>query len=146
MRNQRKWLEGHVAPPSKSQVRGQGIHTAILRRDLRDASLENTSGLSFELCNSSHASQCKFAYTQSKIPSFEWCVTQIIIQIAHFALVWKPSERFFTHGAVCLQTRNTKSNFNYVIQMLVQRCFPVTILLKSCSESLVCTAWPLNFN
>ena len=39
-----KWLEGHVAPPPKSQFRGQGIHTAISLRDLRDASLENTSG------------------------------------------------------------------------------------------------------
>ena len=33
----RKWLEGHVAPPHKSQFRGQGIHTAISLRDLRDA-------------------------------------------------------------------------------------------------------------
>ena len=35
-----KWLEGHVAPPPKSQFRGQGIHTAISLRYLRDASLE----------------------------------------------------------------------------------------------------------
>ena len=67
----RKWL-GHIAPPSKSQFRGQGIHTAILQRDLRDASLENTSGPSFELRNSNYASRCKFPYTRSKIPSFEW--------------------------------------------------------------------------
>ena len=33
----RKWLEGHVALPPKSKFRGQGIHTAILLRDLRDA-------------------------------------------------------------------------------------------------------------
>ena len=33
----RKWLEGHVAPPPKSQFRGQGIHTAILLHDLRNA-------------------------------------------------------------------------------------------------------------
>ena len=33
----RKWLEGHVAPPPKSQFRCQGIHTAISLRDLRDA-------------------------------------------------------------------------------------------------------------
>ena len=26
----RKWLKGHVAPPPKSQFRGQGIHTAII--------------------------------------------------------------------------------------------------------------------
>ena len=39
-----KWLEGHVALPPKSQFRGQGIHTAISLSDLRDASLENTSG------------------------------------------------------------------------------------------------------
>ena len=45
-------LEGHVALPPKSQFIGQGIHTASLLRDLRDASLENTSGLSFELRNS----------------------------------------------------------------------------------------------
>ena len=49
----RKWLEGRVqAPPPKSQVRGQGIHTAILLHDLRDASLENTSEPTFELPNS----------------------------------------------------------------------------------------------
>ena len=35
----RKWPEGHIAPPPKSQFRGQGIHTAILLCDLRDASL-----------------------------------------------------------------------------------------------------------
>ena len=45
----RKRLEGHVAPPPKSQFRGQGIHAA------RDASLENTSGPSFELRNSNCA-------------------------------------------------------------------------------------------
>ena len=50
-----KWLEGHVAPPPKSQFRGQGIHTAISLHDLRDASLENTSGPSFELRNSNYA-------------------------------------------------------------------------------------------
>ena len=44
----RKWLEGHVAPPPKSQFRGQGIYTAISLRDLRDASLENTSGQSLQ--------------------------------------------------------------------------------------------------
>ena len=44
----RKWLDGHVAKPPKSQFRGQGIHTAISLCDLRDASLENTSGPSFE--------------------------------------------------------------------------------------------------
>ena len=48
-------LEGHVAPPPKSQFRGQGIHTAILLRDLRDASLENTSAPSCELRNSNYA-------------------------------------------------------------------------------------------
>ena len=57
----RKWLEGHVAPPPKSQFRGQGIQLAISLRDLRDASLENTSGPSFELRNSNYASRCNFA-------------------------------------------------------------------------------------
>ena len=37
-------VEGQVAPPPKSQFRGQGIHTVISLHDLRDASLENTSG------------------------------------------------------------------------------------------------------
>ena len=32
----RKWLEGHLALPPKSQFRGQGIHTVISLRDLRD--------------------------------------------------------------------------------------------------------------
>ena len=72
----RKWLEGHVAPPPKSQLRGHGIHTAISLHDLRDASLENTSGPSFELRISNYASRCNLAYTvfytQSKKPSFEW--------------------------------------------------------------------------
>ena len=68
----RKWLERHIAPPLKSQFRGQGIHTAISLRDLRDASLENTSWPSFELHNSNYASQCNFVYTWSKILSFEW--------------------------------------------------------------------------
>ena len=45
------WL-CHVAPPPKSQFRGQGIHTAISLHDLRDVPLENTSGPSFELSNS----------------------------------------------------------------------------------------------
>ena len=62
----RKWLEGHVTPSPKSQFRGQGIHTAISLRDLRDASLENTSGPSFELRNSNYASRCNFVYTRSK--------------------------------------------------------------------------------
>ena len=44
-----------VAPPPKSQFRGQGIHMAISLHDLRDASLENTSGPSFELRNSNYA-------------------------------------------------------------------------------------------
>ena len=68
----RKWLEGHVALPPKSQLRGQGIHTAISLRDLRDASLENASGQSFALLNSNYPSWCLFAYTQAKIQSLEW--------------------------------------------------------------------------
>ena len=40
----------------KSQFRGQGIHTTISLRDLRDASLENSSGPSFELRNSNYHS------------------------------------------------------------------------------------------
>ena len=75
-----KWLEGHVAPSPKSQFRGQGIHTTILLRDFRDASLENTSGPSFELRNSNYASQCNFAYTRS----MQTTVIQMIIQIAQF--------------------------------------------------------------
>ena len=47
----RKWLEGHVALSPKSKFRGQGIHTVISLRNLRDASLENNSGRSFEFCN-----------------------------------------------------------------------------------------------
>ena len=69
-----KWLEGHlqnVAPPPKSQFRGQGIHTVISLRDLRDAQLENTFGPSFEMRISNDASRCNLAYTRSKIPSFE---------------------------------------------------------------------------
>ena len=49
-------LEGHVAPPPKSQSRGQDIHTVISLGDLRDVSLENTSGPSFELLNSNYPS------------------------------------------------------------------------------------------
>ena len=33
----RKWLEGHLALPPESQFSGQGIHTVISLRDLRDA-------------------------------------------------------------------------------------------------------------
>ena len=80
----RKWLEGHIAPPPKSQFRGQGIHTAISLRDLRDASLENTSGPPFELRNSN------YAYTRAKIPPFKWSVTWMIILIANIAFVWNP--------------------------------------------------------
>ena len=51
-----KWIEGHAAPPPKSQFRGQGIHTSNSLHDLRDASLKNTSGPSFELRTSNYAS------------------------------------------------------------------------------------------
>ena len=68
----RKWLEGHLAPPPKSQFIGQGIHTVISLHDLRDAWLENTSGPSFEMRISNDASRCNLAYTRSKILSFEW--------------------------------------------------------------------------
>ena len=88
-----KWLERHVAPPLKSQFRGQGIHTAISLRDLRDASLENTWP-SFELPNSIYASRCNFAYTWSKILSFEWSLKLRNLNdhsIAHLALVWQQS-------------------------------------------------------
>ena len=33
----RKWLEGYLAPAPKLRFRGQGIHTVISSRDLRDA-------------------------------------------------------------------------------------------------------------
>ena len=68
----RKWLEGHLGPPPKSQLRGQGIHTVIWLRDLRDAYLENTSGPSFEMRISNDASRCNLAYTWSKIQSFKF--------------------------------------------------------------------------
>ena len=89
------------APPPPP--RGQGIHTVISLRDLRDASLENTSRPSFELHILNYASRCNLAYTRSKLPSFEWsfklcnsndnsnCAIRMIIQIMHFALVWKQS-------------------------------------------------------
>ena len=79
----RKWIEGHIAPPPKSQFRGQSIHTAISLRDLRDVLLENTSGPSFELCYSNYA-VC--------VHTGQNAVICMIIQIAHFALVWKPSK------------------------------------------------------
>ena len=50
--------KGHVALPPKSQFRGQGIHTAILVRDLSDVSLENASGPSFELRDSNDLLWC----------------------------------------------------------------------------------------
>ena len=80
----RKWLEGHVALPPKSQFRGQGIHTAILLRDLRDAKLENTSGPSFELRISNYALRCNFAYTRSKNT-----VIRMIIQNLHLEWSFK---------------------------------------------------------
>ena len=46
-----KWLEGQKAASPKLNFRGQDIHTAISLHNLRDALLENTSELSFELCN-----------------------------------------------------------------------------------------------
>ena len=42
-----------------------------------------------------------FAYTRGKIPSFEWSITQMIIQIAHFALVWKPLLLNNASGPLC---------------------------------------------
>ena len=54
MVHQRKWLEGHVTLHAKSEFRGQGIHMTILLHDLRDASLENTTGPKFELQNSNY--------------------------------------------------------------------------------------------
>ena len=36
----RKWIEGHVALPPKSQFRSQSIHMAISLRNLRDVSLQ----------------------------------------------------------------------------------------------------------
>ena len=42
-------------PPQITIYRGQHIHTAISLHDLRDASLENPSGLSFEMRNSNYA-------------------------------------------------------------------------------------------
>ena len=85
-------LEGHVTlpppPPPQSHFRGQGIRCMIWAlchwKTPPDCHLNS-------LCNSNYASRCKFAhvYTWSKIPSFESSVTWMIIQIAHFALVWK---------------------------------------------------------
>ena len=82
----------HSSAP-KSQFRGQGIHTAISLRDLRDASLENTSRPSFELCNSNYPSWWSFRYSiWAKILSLEWSVTPMIIQISHLCSRVKPSE------------------------------------------------------
>ena len=55
LENAQEWLEGHINLPLKSQSRSHGIHMAISLRDLRDASLENASGPSFELRNSNYA-------------------------------------------------------------------------------------------
>ena len=67
----RKWLEGHVAlRPHNHNLEVNSRHSY---GDLRDASLENTSGPSFELHNSHYASRWyNFAYTRCKILSFEW--------------------------------------------------------------------------
>ena len=63
---------------SQTQFRGQGIHTALLLHDVRDVSLENSSGPSFD-------------YANLRTQMIKWSVTRMIIRITHFALVWKPS-------------------------------------------------------
>ena len=77
----RKWLEGHIAlpppPPKKknqikSKFRGQGTRYGDFAAWFERCVTGNTSGPSFELRNSNYASRCNFAYTWSKIPSFEW--------------------------------------------------------------------------
>ena len=78
--------------------RGQGIHMAVSLRDLTDASLENTSGPSFELRNSNHTlfelRNSHYANLHTHRPKYrhsKWSVTRTILKIAYFALVWKPS-------------------------------------------------------
>ena len=84
----RKWLEGHVAPPPKSQFRGQGIHTVISLHDLRDAYNWKTP--------LDHHLICAFQMThrdvtwRTHVPKYclsndhSKCAIQMIIQITHF--------------------------------------------------------------
>ena len=110
----------HVASPPKSQFRGPGMNTAILLHCLRDASLEKTSGPSFESMHNSnyanlHTHRPKYSNSNDTFP-------QMIIKIAHFVLVWKSSEclqisEFFiwftdcTHFD-CFHTRAKVHNLN----------------------------------
>ena len=72
-----KWLEDHVTPPPKPQFRGQGIHTTILPHDLRDGSLENTSGPSFELHNSNYPRWCLICIHTGQNTIIRMTITQI---------------------------------------------------------------------
>ena len=93
----RKWLEGHVAPPPpppppESQFRGQGIHSysdfaAWFERCISGKHLWTTIiwiaqfKLAFVLLICVHVGQNTIIRIM---------VTQMIILIAHFSLVWKP--------------------------------------------------------
>ena len=85
-----KWLEGHVAPPSKLQFIGQGIHTAISLRDLRDVSLETPPDrhlnctIQITYCDENlHTHGPKYCHSNDQSNY----AIRMIIQTVHFALM-----------------------------------------------------------
>ena len=117
------------APPKKKKKKKKKCKLevkAFIRRfrcDLRDASLEKTSGPSFELRNSNYPSRCNFAYTQSKIPSFEWsfklCISNDQSNL-HFALVWKQSSR---HMYDCMLLESAHCPLGRIHEFATIACF-----------------------
>ena len=119
-----KWLEGHVhvAPPPNHNFEVK----AFLRRFccvIWEICHWKTPP-DRQLCNSYYTSWCNFAYTRSKIPSFEWhsnCAIRMIIQIAHFALMWKQSMNLLTICYTCpydvshLNSYSACNNLKFVV-------------------------------
>ena len=87
----RRWLEGHVAPPPN-----HNLEVKAFTLQFRCVIWEMCHWKTPPNRHLNYASRCKFAYTWSKIPSFELCVTRMIIQIAYLALGWKYSVILYT--------------------------------------------------
>ena len=82
----RKWLEGHLTPPPKSQFRGQGIHTVICEMRNRKTPPDRHLKCAFQMTHRdviwrTHSPKYRLSNFNSK------CAFQIHIHITHFALV-----------------------------------------------------------
>ena len=117
---------------------GPCVHKITSRCVIWIAQFKLRSGPSFELRNSNYALWCNFAYTWSKIPSFEWSFK---FKLHTFALVWNRHSYLFYKVAkyqrmsIPTSCYLGKKSILFIFERSIDNWYTCTVVLHKFVES-----------